>query len=405
MQYNIKNMNIYNKNNKFNLIEIKTLLGLSSIFFLRMLGMFMLLPVLNHHPLLNENSNTLLLGLFIGSYGLCQAFFQIPFGMISDYLGRKTVIILGLILLSIGSIFAAIAQSILFLIIGRSIQGSGAITSTSMALLSDIFAEKKRNKATAIIGITFSISFAISIIISPIITDTLGLNFIFWIIFIFSLISILIAIFFLPDTKKYKTQKIDLNSLKRKFFKVVKNKQLKKINFCIMFLHITLMTNFISLPSLFENLGYQLKNHWKIYFYIILFSFIFMMLIINILKKTNYPKNKALIIFICIICFSEIIFVIGNTLNNFWILILGLQLYFISFYLLETILPNFISTEFKTNSRGTAMGLYSSTQFLGIAIGGLIGGFLYNINVSCVFLFNFLLSIVWFFISLKIKNN
>lgn len=390
---------------EFNLIEIRTIIGLGSIFFLRMIGVFMLIPVLANYGIFLNSSNKLLIGIAIGIYGLFQAVFQIPFGLMSDYFGRKPIIIIGLTLLAIGSVISANSTSIWELILGRALQGSGAITSTAMALLSDLIREKNRSKAMAIIGVIFSISFAISIIISPIITNNFGLNFLFWIIFIFSILGIIITLFILPNNK----DKIPIKNfifLRKNFLEILLNKQLLKINFCIMMLHIILMINFSSLPFLFEKYGYSKSIHWKIYFFTILISFLITIIFLNIFhKKNNFNIKTPLIICILFILMSENIFFIGSFINNFWILFVGLQIFFFSFNVIETLLPCLVSKECKQSSRGTAMGIYSSVQFLGIAIGGGIGGFFYSINNSFIFVFNIAFSILWLFIGMKIKKS
>lgn len=393
------------KNNKFNFIEIRTIIGLSSIFFLRMIGVFMLLPVLSSYGLLLDHSSKLLIGIAIGIYGLFQAIFQIPFGLISDYIGRKPVIILGLILLGIGSIISANSSSIWDLIIGRALQGSGAITSTSMAFLSDIIRETQRAKAMAIIGIVFSISFAIAIVISPIITNNYGLNCLFWIIFIFSILGIIVTLFILPNKKhQYIQNSYNTVFLKEKFLEILFNKQLLKINFCVMILHVILMTNFISLPGLFEKYGYSSVTHWKIYFLTIFISFLSTMICLKIVNKLNIQIKKLLMICIFCILIAENTFFIGSLVNKMWFLFIGLQIFFFAFNLIESLLPCLISKEFKQSSRGTAMGIYSSTQFLGIAIGGSIGGYCYSINNNFVFLLNIIFSIIWCYVGSKIKK-
>lgn len=393
--------------NKFNSVEIRTITGVGITLFLRMIGMFMIMPILNIYSLSLDHSNKVLVGIAIGIYGLFQAVFQIPFGFISDYIGRKPVIIIGLLFLLCGSLVTTYSISIWGLIIGRAIQGSGAVTSTSMALLSDIMDEKKRAQAMGIIGIVFSVSFAIAMIASPIVVNIFGAKFIFSLTSFLSIVGIIVTLLILPNVK-INNKKINFLenylTLKHKVKKIIFNKQISKINFCVLFLHILLMFNFVVLPSSFEMCGYLSGVHWKIYFFTITIAFTIMSIV---LKKTNILQNKTiLLLIICVflIFLSESIFLMGYYTKNIFLFILGLQLFLFGFTFIEVILPFLVSRKYLKN-KGTAMGVYSSVQFLGIAIGGSCGGWLHQINTSILFIIGMVISAIWLLISFSIKKD
>lgn len=388
--------------NKFNLIEIKTLVGLGSVFFLRMLGTFMILPILASYGMSLKDATNNLIGITIGIYGFFQATLQMPFGLLSDYIGsRKKVIILGLTLLLVGSIISANSLSIWSLIIGRALQGAGAITATSIALLFDTVREHKRAQAMGIIGVIFSISFCLAMLIGPIITNTFGFKFTFWMMGILSIICIITTIILLPNSTPKKYQAI----LKDQIIKLFFNKNLSKINFSIFFLHTLLIVNFIILPSLLKTCGDFIFSYYEIYFFTILISFIMISILIKKFKLFYEKITSLLVLCIFLIFISENIFIIGSITNNIFILILGLQFFFFSFTLTEIILPYLVSIFSLKEHRGTAMGIYSSTQFFGIACGGALGGWVLEINKIIVFSCLTCATIIWFFIVLKIKKQ
>lgn len=394
--------------NKFSSIEVRTIIGVGITLFLRMIGMFMIMPVLNSYSLSLNHSNKILVGIAIGIYGFFQAIFQIPFGFISDYIGRKHVIIIGLLFLLCGSLVTSYSVSIWGLIIGRAIQGSGAVTSTSMALLADIIDEKKRAQAMGVIGIVFSVSFAIAMIASPIVVDIFGPKFIFSITSFLSVIGIIITLLLLPSKIINNSKKIkfleNYKILKNKIKKILCNKQLLKINFCVLFLHILLMFNFVSLPRSFELCGYLSNVHWKIYFFTITFAFISMSIILRKLNILQKKTTTLLLICVFLIFLSASIFLIAFYTTNIFLFIMGLQLFLLGFTLIEVILPFLVSRKYFKH-KGTAMGVYSSVQFLGIAIGGSGGGWLHQINTNILFIVGIIISIIWLLVSFSIKKD
>ncbi|MFP3019511.1 MAG: MFS transporter [Arsenophonus sp.] len=388
-------------NTKMTSKELKAIWGLGAVFTLRMMGMFIVLPILSNYGRELKNANELLLGLTIGIYGISQAIFQIPFGLMSDRFGRKKLIISGLLIFIFGSVIAAITNSIWGIIIGRALQGAGAISSVIIALISDLTSEQNRTKAMVFIGISFGITFAISIVLGPIITYIIGLHGLFWGIGLLAFGSVLIMIFIVPDSQchiiNYKT-----HFMKNNVKKIINNRQLLKFNFDILCLHTLLMANFVVLPLVIIDSGLQDKQHWKVYLSTLFISFI-MVLPFIIYAEKKYRIKEIFLLFIGILFISELFFCFSN--NHFFLIVIGLQLFFISFSVMETLLPSLISKEAPIRYKGTTMALYSISQFLGVALGGILGGLFFQLNGSfLVFIANLILCICWFFINLNMYH-
>ncbi|UDG80610.1 Inner membrane transport protein YajR [Candidatus Hartigia pinicola] len=387
--------------NKMTSSELNATLSLSFIFFLRMLGMFMILPIITSYGLQLQGSTKFLIGVAIGIYGFSQAIFQIPFGLTSDQIGRKPLIVFGLIIFILGSVLAALSESIWGVIIGRALQGSGAISGVIMALLSDLTREQHRTKAMAFLGIGCGVTFSIALVIGPIITQWVGLSGLFWGITFLTGSAIIITIFIVPNSYQQITNR-ESSFIKNNLNSVLTHPQLLKLNFGILNLHTLLMTIFIALPFIMTEAGAFAKDHWKIYLITMVIALISSFPFIIYAEKKR--QIKAVFLFcISLLALSEIILWLSK--SHLWIIFLGLQLFFIAFNVLEAILPSLISKESPASCKGTAMGVYSTSQFLGVAIGGFVGGWLYDINsADTVFIAGLFLTIVWFIISLTMKQ-
>ncbi|BAC24303.1 yajR [Wigglesworthia glossinidia endosymbiont of Glossina brevipalpis] len=386
-----------------NNLEKKFLYVLSIIFSFRMFGVFMILPVLSNYGMSFNGANSFLIGISIGIYGVTQSIFQIPFGLLSDKYGRKNIIIIGFLLIIIGSFICGIFNNIWIIILGRAIQGMGAISSVIMALITDLTSEKNRIKSMAFIGSSFGITFALSIIFGPILAINFGIKSIFWITLFLSILSIFLILFIIPSSNK--TNNKNIKTFKNAFTSIFNNKFIMYINLSIFFLHSILISNFIVFPFLISNAGCSLKNHWKVYFLSILISLLILSILFSFFKF-NYSKNinKKLYFFISMLLISEI-FLLFNS-KNIYISYIGIQMFFLGFSALEVILPACISKIAPLKYKGTAMGIYSTSQFFGVAFGGLIGGLLfYNKNDFLVFLFLILIILIWIYITFSYKNN
>ena len=387
--------------NKMTPLELRATWGLGTVFSLRMLGMFMVLPVLTTYGMALQGASETLIGLAIGIYGLAQAVFQIPFGLLSDRIGRKPLIVGGLLLFVLGSIIAALSSSIWGIILGRALQGSGAIAAAVMALLSDLTREQNRTKAMAFIGISFGITFAIAMVVGPVVTHLLGLHALFWMIAILAAAGIVITLLIVPSATGHMLNR-ESGMVKGSFRKVLGSSRLLKLNFGILCLHILLMSSFVALPGQFENAGLPPSEHWKVYLATMLISFVAVLPFIIIAEAKR--KMKAVFVScVALLVIAEIILWGAGT--HFWTLVVGVQVFFFAFNLMEAILPSLISKESPAGYKGTAMGVYSTSQFIGVAIGGSLGGWIFgHIDAQTVFLAGTLLAVVWLLVSLTMKE-
>ncbi|WP_279048413.1 MFS transporter [Cedecea davisae] len=377
-------------------VELRATWGLGTVFSLRMLGMFMVLPVLTTWGMALQGANEALIGLAIGIYGLAQALFQIPFGLLSDRIGRKPLIVGGLAIFVIGSIIAALTDSIWGVILGRALQGSGAIAAAVMALLSDLTREQNRTKAMAFIGVSFGVTFAIAMVLGPIITQALGLQALFWMIAVLASCGILITLWVVPNSKTHVLNR-ESGMVKGCFRKVIAEPKLLKLNFGIMCLHIMLMSTFVALPGQLEQAGFLAAQHWKIYLFTMLISFVSVVPFI-IYAEVKRRMKHVFVGCVAVLLIAEI--VLWGAGPHFWDLVIGVQLFFLAFNLMEAILPSLISKESPAGYKGTAMGIYSTSQFLGVAIGGSLGGWLNGLfDSQTVFLAGALLAAVWLLVS------
>ncbi|QCI24655.1 MFS transporter [Buchnera aphidicola (Muscaphis stroyani)] len=379
-----------------NFIELQVTFSLFVVFLFRMLGMFMVLPVLSEYGMSFKDGSHFLVGLSIGIYGITQVIFQVPYGILSDKFGRKRLIILGLLMFLIGSFIAADTDSIWGIIVGRAIQGSGAISGVLMALLSDLIREEHRVKAISAIGASFALSFLFSIVSGPLVFEYFGFFSIFWISVFFSVLCIFTVIFFIPESKNIELQKNQYCSSKKSSIFFVRSK-IFRCYLGIFCLHCLLMINFMIIPHQLILSGLSLNNHWKVYLSIIASSFIFLFFVVFFLKSKRILKN---IIEICIFFIFCSFFILHACNKNLFVLICSLQLFFIAFNLLEVFFPSFLNKEAPISSRGRVMSIYSTSQFLGVFFGGVLSGWLCSFfDVSEIFLLETLFVLFWLMVS------
>jgi len=381
--------------------ELRATWGLGTVFSLRMLGMFMVLPVLTTYGMALQGASEALIGLAIGIYGLAQAIFQIPFGLLSDRVGRKPLIVGGLLVFVAGSVIAALSHSIWGIILGRALQGSGAIAAAVMALLSDLTREQNRTKAMAFIGVSFGVTFAIAMVLGPIITHALGLHALFWMIAVLATLGIALTIWVVPDSKNHVLNR-ESGMVKGCFSKVLVEPRLLKLNFGIMCLHILLMSTFVALPGQLAAAGFPAAEHWKIYLVTMLISFVSVVPFI-IYAEVKRRMKRVFITCVALLLIAEI--VLWGSGPHFWELVAGVQLFFLAFNLMEALLPSLISKESPAGYKGTAMGIYSTSQFIGVAIGGSLGGWVDGMfDSQTVFLAGALLATLWLLVASTMKE-
>ena len=382
-----------------NSIERSVAFKVSLVMATRMLGLFMLFPVISVYATSDYNNTTpFLIGLAIGIYGLTQAFFQIPFGYLSDRFGRKPLLYIGLCLFFFGSILAAISTDIIYVILGRALQGSGAISAVLMAFLADSISEENRSKANAFVGFQIGLAFMLSLIIGPIIASIAGLSGIFWSIAILSVISLTIVIS-LPHTKPINYYRLSIEE-----FKKILNPKLLRLDFSVFTLHLMLTSTFIVMPLiLVENNIINIADNWKLYLPAMIMSFVGMVPLIIIAEKLQKTK-LILLVSITLLIISQLLFY--ELKLNFSIFLIILTLFFIAFNTIEAILPSLLSRIASSSKRGLAMGVFSTSQFLGTFFGGAIGGLIYDIfNLNSVFLFTIFMAIIWWLVILTLPQN
>ena len=366
-----------------------------------MLGLFMVLPVLALYIDDYSGASPLLLGVTLGIYGLTQALLQIPLGLLSDRIGRGPVIVGGLLVFIIGSIIAANADSITGLIIGRAVQGAGAIASTLMALVSDLTSEENRTKSMAAIGASIGLSFMLAMILGPAISTAMGLSGVFWVTALLGLIGIFIFLGAVPRTISVKHNRetlTDVRQIGRLFFEP----NLWRLNFGIFTLHLVLMAGFVVIPTILtEEMDISPDNLWWVYLLLIGGGF-FTMLPVMILGE-KYRRQKisfVAAVAIMAILMTLLAFCRGSLVTGFM-----LWLFFAAFNLLEAMLPSWLSKACPAGQKGTAMGIYSTSQFLGAFAGGILGGWsLQQYGIDGLFVLLAVILSIWSLVALGLQT-
>ena len=378
-------------------MERRATVSLASIYSLRMLGLFMLLPVLSLFTEQMPGSTPKLVGLTMGIYGLTQAILQIPFGLLSDRMSRKTVIVIGLLLFLLGSVVAALAHDIYGVLIGRALQGCGAVSAAVMALLADLTQEVNRTKAMATIGASIGVSFGVAMTVGPVIAHQFGISGIFWLIAILAALAVLVIIFIVPNPQKISVHR-DAELIPSELSSVIKNADLLRLNYGIFALHLILMASFVVVPLLMRDAGLDSGKHWQVYLPVLVTSMAMIIPFVIIAEKKRQMK-KVFVCAIVVIVLANLGFVLFN--GQLIGLIACLWVFFCGFNLLEATLPSLISKTAPGDLKGTAMGIYSSAQFIGAFLGGASGGWLYGeYGPTSVFIFSAAIAASWVLIAL-----
>ncbi len=355
-----------------NLVRQERLAGISlaMIYAFRMLGLFMILPVFALYAEHLPGATPFLMGLALGIYGLTQAVLQIPFGMWSDRIGRKPVIFIGLLIFAAGSVIAGSAESIEAIILGRAIQGGGAVAAALMALAADLSREEHRTKMMALIGASIGASFALSMVIGPMLNEFIGISGIFYTTAVLAVVGIAILYLLVPDPVQSHFHR-DTQLESRSLFSVLKDTQLLRLDLGIFTLHFVLMCVFQVMPLVLQDdLAVPAEHHWEIYLPVFIVSLILMVPFIIIAERKQAMK-QVFIGAISSLILATLIFLFSHSL---WVTISALVIFFAGFNLLEASLPSLITKTAAATEKGTAMGVYSSSQFFGAFAGGVIGG-------------------------------
>ncbi|MBA4381778.1 MAG: MFS transporter [Sideroxydans sp.] len=373
--------------------ERRASIGLASIYGLRMLGLFIILPIfaLYAEDLPGGHSH-FLIGIALGAYGLTQAILQIPAGWLSDRYGRKPIIITGLLLFAAGSFIAASADDIYWIIAGRVIQGAGAINAAVMALTADLTREEHRTKAMAMIGITIGITFAISMVLSPILYQLIGMAGIFTLIGVLAFVSIAMVIWFIPNpaiTRFHSDTQANTSKLKD----VLRNKDLLRMDFGVFTLHAILMSVFMQVPFILRANGLDIQHQWQVYLPVMLIAFVLMVPPIIIAEKKAKLKQVFMLAIVMAAIAQIGIYLLQDSL---WGVAISLLIFFTAFNVLEATQPSIVSKISPLDAKGTAMGVFSSVQFLGAFFGSAMGGLLMQVyGGNAVLIFAVVMLVLW----------
>ena len=356
-----------------NSVEKRAILGVGGIFALRMIGLFMIVPVFSVYGDNYAHATPFLIGLAVGIYGLGQAIFQIPMSLAADKFPRKPIIFLGLILFAIGGIVAANATDIYEVIIGRALAGSGAVSAVLMALLADVTREEMRTKAMATMGLTIATSIMLAFAFGPLLVGSLGISGLFWLTAGFAVLAMLLLLF-VPTPLRVLKHNLDNKSIGQQLASVLKIGDLNRLHIGIFALHLTMTAIFVILPhQLNEVMGLSVRQQGLVYLPLLFIGFAVAIPFIIIAEK----KRKMRQVFlgaIALMTAALALLAIGSQVGVG--IILGLLLYFMGFNLLEATIPSWISKRAPVANKSTAMGLNSSSQFFGAFVGGAMGGLL-----------------------------
>ncbi len=376
-----------------NTVERRSVFSLAGIYGLRMLGLFLILPVFALYAEHLDGVTPTLIGLALGAYGLTMALLQIPFGMLSDRIGRKPVITAGLIIFAIGSVIAAGSHDIWGVIIGRALQGAGAIAAAMMALLADLTREEVRTKATAMIGMTIGMSFTVSLILGPWLDAAIGVNGIFWLTAVLAVGAIVVLHTMIP-TPHHSTIHRDAETIPAQLGAALRNIELLRLDIGILILHSIMTAMFIALPFVLrDQLGLPALHHSWVYLPILLIAIGLMVPMVIIAEK----RKKMKPVFLAGIAMIALSSALLAFFHSGWAgVISGLLLFFIAYNVLEATLPSLVSRIAPVDGKGTAMGVYSTSQFLGAFVGGAGGGLLLGIyGVSGIFIACAIGALLW----------
>lgn len=377
--------------------ESRAIFTLSTIMALRMIGLFMVLPLFTLYATHLKGATPFLIGVAMGIYGLFQAIFQIPFGSLSDKYGRKKIITIGLTIFAVGSFVAGIAHTMTLMIIGRALQGMGAVGSTLLALLADLTREDQRTKAMAIAGITIGFAFSIAMVAGPLFSKWLPINSLFFVSMLLGFAAITLLYTSVPNPQTT-TWHRDTEPELKAFFNLLISPDLAKLNLGILILHAIFTASFIVIPiSLDKFAGYSADRQWLLYLPTLIAAFILTMFCIGLAESKQQLKPYFLL---GIIAMGMAEVFIWLQPSNFLAVTSGLCLFFTGFSLLEAFLPSLISRTAPASRKGTALGIYSCSQFFGIFIGGVLGGWLYGVySFTGVYVFCLTLALFWLLIA------
>lgn len=375
--------------------EMRATVSLAGIFALRMLGLFMIMPVFSvYAKTIPGGDNVFLVGLALGAYGVTQSLLYIFYGWASDKLGRKPVIACGLLIFALGSFVAAMAHDMTWIIVGRVIQGMGAVSSAVIAFIADLTADEHRTKAMAMVGGSIGISFAVAIIGAPIVYQWVGMNGLFALVGVLSLLAVGVVLWIVPDAPKPV-------HVRAPFAEVLHNVELLRLNFGVLVLHATQTALFLVVPRILVAGGLPVASHWEIYLPVMGLSFVMMVPAIIAAEKRGKMK-PVLCGAIALILIGQLL--LGTAPHTILSVAAILFVYFLGFNILEASQPSLVSKLAPGTRKGAAAGVYNTTQSIGLALGGVVGGWLMkSVGQNAVFFACSGLVLAWLIIAANMK--
>ncbi len=381
-------------------IEVGAVLALGLVLSLRMLGLFMIYPIFSQLASHYAGATAFTIGLALGSYGLTQGIFQLPFGWLSDRWGRKPVIVMGLLLFALGSGVAAISTTITGLIAGRLIQGLGAIGSTTLAFISDVTHEEHRTRAMAAAGGFIGLSFGLSIVVGPLLARAIGLSGIFWLTGFLAFAAIVLVLVVRPPAWSHRPVPDRSRSA---FRSVLAHRDLRRLDFGILVQHAVLTSLFLVLPHLTRRaLGVDASDSWILYLPLLAGAFVLSLPFVILAEiRASFRRFLRAGILVLGIGLGLLLAAPASPVG----LVVGLGLYFVAFTLLEALLPSWVSRITPVGFSGSGLGVYSSCQFLGIFLGGAVGGLVWaKTGVRGVLALDLLALVAWFWVAWPTAN-
>lgn len=376
---------------KFTPEEARASALLACLFAVRMLGLFLITPVFAKVAYTLANGNNLaLVGLALGAYGITQAIMQIPMGMLSDRLGRRTVVVFGLLLFIIGGAVCAISHSVTGVMIGRFIQGSGAISAAIVAWIADSTRPEVRTRAMAMSGSSIGLAFALSLVLSPVLLEWVHLSGIFWTISALGLVCLMIAIFMIPEVP------LDEAVLGKSSIREVLRPDLLRLDLSVFTLHFCMMSLFVVAPRILGELtGLDVGGYWRFYLPVIVIALLVMVPCVIAIERHHQHRVSMLL---CIVLLMVVLLFMPRAMYSAWGFGVALTIFFIIFNVMEAILPSAVSRIVQPNQKGLALGVFNMSQSLGVAAGGAMGGWAASMfGVSSVYTIGMLLSMAWYF--------
>lgn len=381
--------------------ERRATAGLAVISGLRMLGLFLLLPVFSLYGTDLAGATPALVGLAIGAYGLTQALLQIPSGWLSDRVGRRPVIVGGLVLFAAGSVLAAVSESIWGVIAGRALQGCGAITAAVMALAADLTRDSQRTKVMALIGISVGAAFLVALVAGPAIAAQAGLAGVFWATGMLALVAMALLYVVVPAGGGA-APRPEVNARAGGLPVVLRNPDLLRLDFGILVLHLVLTASFVAFPVVLErDLGIHRADHWQLYIPVLLLSVVGMGAVLAVGERRRLLHRLLGAVALAMVLAELVLAAFSD-----WgpVMVGALWLFFVGFNTLEASLPSLLTRFAPADLRGTALGVYASSQFVGAFLGGALGGLIYGAaGVQGVFVFCALMAGLWFLSALGLR--